>query len=62
LEITMARDNKHPSKPKHPTPVEQCELTDEQLNQVTGGVVKFEYRQVTTRYLPQKTEDQPSDN
>jgi len=38
----MASDNKEAIQPKHPNPAGNSELTDEQLNQVSGGSFDIE--------------------
>jgi bacteriocin-like protein len=38
----MASDNKEAIQPKRPNPAGNSELTDEQLNQVTGGSFDIE--------------------
>jgi bacteriocin-like protein len=45
-------DNKSPKRPKHLNSENQSELTDEQLNQITGGTFVFGKPEVV--YTPQK--------
>jgi len=55
----MATENKSPGEPKQPKPEGQSELSNEQLDQVTGGTISFEYGKLEVEYKPQSADGGP---
>lgn len=54
LEMIMTINTTSANQPTHSGPEGKSELTDEQLNQVTGGT--FEYGKLEVVYTPQKSD------
>jgi hypothetical protein len=55
----MATDKKAPTELKQPKPKSQSELSNEQLDQVTGGSISFEYGKLEVEYKPQNPDGGP---